>query len=98
MLRCGIEALGVGSILCCLEVFRPAARGVIHAGYFDCRPANSIGDDVGRFRDNQFARSGDAARGPELRVLREEIFDAIQNVESNALCSGWVMFTDMRAQ
>jgi hypothetical protein len=28
----------------------------------------------------QFARSGDAARCPELRVLREEIFEAIEDV------------------
>jgi hypothetical protein len=71
---------------------------VIHAGYFDCRPANSIGDDVGRFRDYQFARSGDAARCPELGVLREEMFDTIEDVEGDTLCGVRVMFADMRAQ
>jgi hypothetical protein len=38
------------------------------------------GDDVGRFRDDEFARSGDAARRPELRVFGEEMFDAVQDV------------------
>jgi hypothetical protein len=71
---------------------------VVHAGDFDGRPANSIGDDVGRFRDDEFARSRDASGIAELRVFGEEIFDAIQNVESDALCSGRVMFDDVRAQ
>ena len=71
---------------------------MVYAGDFDCRPANSIGDNVGRFRDYQFARSGDAARRPEPRVLREEMFDAIEDVEGDAFCSGRVMFADVRAQ
>jgi hypothetical protein len=77
---------------------RASGERVIHAGDFDCHPANSIGEDVGRFRDYQFTGSGDAARCPELRVLREEMFDAIKDVEGDAFCSGRVMFANMRAQ
>jgi hypothetical protein len=61
-------------------------------------PANSIGNDVGRFRDYEFARSGDAARRPELRILGKEMLDAIQDVQGHALCGGRVMFGDVCAQ
>jgi hypothetical protein len=71
---------------------------VVHACDFDGRPPNSIGDDVERFRDYQFARSGDAARCAELRVFRKKMLDAIQDVQRDALCGGWVMFGDVRAQ
>jgi hypothetical protein len=76
----------------------PAAGAVVHAGDFDCPSANAVGDDVGRFRDDEFARSGDATRCSEPRIFREEIFDAIQNVESDAPCGGRVMLGDVRAQ
>jgi hypothetical protein len=81
-----------------LQALGPAARAVVHAGDFDRRPANSIGDDVGRLRDYEFARSGDAARRAELRILGEEMFDAIQDVQRDALCGGRVMFGDVCAQ
>ena len=58
----------------------------------------NVQDDVGRFRDDEFSRSGDATRCSEPRIFREEIFDAIQNVESDAPCGGRVMLGDVRAQ
>jgi hypothetical protein len=42
---------------------------------------------LGRFRDYQLARSGDAARCPELWVLREEMFDTIEDVDGDAFCA-----------
>jgi hypothetical protein len=77
--------------------FGPAARAVVHAGDFDCRPANSIGDDVGRFRDYEFARSGDATGIAELGVLREKMLDAIDDVQGDALRGGRIMFGCVRA-
>ena len=59
--------------------------GVVDAGDFDARATHAVGDNVGRFGDDQFPRAGDPAGGPELRVFGEELFDAVEDVEGDAL-------------
>ena len=71
---------------------------MVHASDLDCCLADAVGDNVGRFRDYEFARSGDAAGIAELRVLGEEMFDAVQDVERDAVCGGRVMFGDVCTQ
>ena len=71
---------------------------MVHAGDFDCRPADAVGDDVGRFRDYEFARARHAPRRPELGVLREQMLHAIEDVERDALRGSRIILRDMRAQ
>jgi hypothetical protein len=49
-------------------VFRPAAGVVIYAQDLQDLVVYSVGDDAGRFGDDEFARAGRAARIAELRV------------------------------
>ena len=58
---------------------------MVDAGDFDARATHAVGDNVGRFGDDQFPRAGDPAGGPELRVFGEELFDAVEDVEGDAL-------------
>ena len=60
--------------------------GVVDAGDFDARATHAVGDNVGRFGDDQFPRAGDPAGGPELRVFGEELFDAVEDVEGDGGC------------
>jgi hypothetical protein len=54
--------------------------------------AHAVGNNVGRFGYHQFARAGDAAGCAEFRIFRKQIFDAIEDVQGDALCGGRVMF------
>ena len=76
----------------------PAPGAVIDARDFDFCAAHAVGDNVGRFGYHEFARAGDAARRAELRVFLQQIFDAVEDVQGDALCGGWIMFGDVRAQ
>jgi hypothetical protein len=71
---------------------------VVDARDFDFRVAHSVGNDVGRFGYDEFARAGDAARRAELRIFRQQIFNAVEDVQGDALCGGRIMFGDVRAQ
>ena len=64
-----------------------ARGGQARAGDFDARASHAVGDYVGRFGDDQFPRAGDPAGGPELRVFGEELFDAVEDVEGDALAA-----------
>jgi hypothetical protein len=68
-----------------LGAVRPAVGGVVDAGDFDARATHAVGDNVGRFGDDQFPGAGDPAGGPELRVFGEEPFDAVGDVEGDAV-------------
>ena len=46
----------------------------------------------------QFARAGDAARRTQLPIFRQQVFDAIEDVQGDALCGGRILFGDMGAQ
>lgn len=52
-----------------LEPFGPLSGGVKDAEDFDGVCADSIGDDVGRIGDDQFARACDAAGAAHRRIL-----------------------------
>jgi len=72
--------------------------GVVDAGDFDARATHAVGDNVGRFGDDQFPRAGDPAGGPELRVFGEELFDAVEDVEGDALGGCRVVLGDVSAK
>jgi hypothetical protein len=50
--------------------------------------AHAVGNNVGRFGYHQFARAGDAAGGAEFRIIRQEVFDTVEDVQGDALCGG----------
>ena len=81
-----------------LQAVGPAAGGVVDAGNLDFRVAHAVGNNVGRFGYHQFARAGDAAGGAEFRIFRQQVFDAIEDVQGDALCGGRIMFIDVSAQ
>jgi len=81
-----------------LEAVGPALRRVVDARDLNSRAAHAVGDDVGRFGYHEFARTGDAARRAELRIFRQQIFNAVEDVQGDALCGGRIMFGDVRAQ
>ena len=72
--------------------------GVVDAGDFDARATQAVGDNVGRFGDDQFPRAGDPAGGPELRVFGGEPFDAVGDVEGDALGGSRVVLGDVGAK
>jgi len=84
--------------VCALEAVGPAAGCVVDARDFNSRAAHAVGNDVGRFGYHEFACTGDAAGCAEFRVLREQVLDAVEDVQGDALCGGRVMFGDVRAQ
>ena len=59
---------------------------------------HAVGNNVGRFWYHQFARAGDAAGCAEFRIFRQQVFDAIEDVQGDALCGGRIMFIDVSAQ
>jgi hypothetical protein len=81
-----------------LQAVGPAAGGVIDARNLDFRVAHAVGNNVGRFGYHQFACAGDAAWGAEFRIFRQQVFDAIEDVQGDALRSGRIMFIDVGAQ
>jgi hypothetical protein len=88
--------LAVRSVM--LQAVGPAARGVVDARDLDFRAAHAVGDDVGRFGYHEFARAGDAAGRAEFRIFREQVLDAVEDVQGDALCGGRIMFGDVCAQ
>jgi len=80
------------------EVGGPAAGAVVNARDFDFRAAHAVGNDVGRFGYHEFARTGDAAGCAEFRIFRQQVLDAVEDVQGDALCGGRVMLGDVRAQ
>ena len=81
-----------------LQAVGPAAGGVVDARNLDFRVAHAVGNNVGRFGYHQFARAGDAAGCAEFRIFRQQVFDAIEDVQGDALCGGRIMFIDVSAQ
>ena len=71
---------------------------MVDACNLDLCTAHAVGDDVGSFRYHELAGAGDAARRAELWIFRQQILDAIENVQRDALCGGRIMFGDMGAQ
>ena len=88
--------LAVRSVM--LQAVGPAAGGVVDPRDLYPGAADAVGDDVGRFGYRQFARAGDATGRPEFRVFRQQILDAVEDVQGDALCGGRIMFGDVRAQ
>jgi hypothetical protein len=41
---------------------------------------------------------GGAARCAEFWIFRQQVFDAIEDVQDDALCGGRIMFIDVSAQ
>jgi hypothetical protein len=80
------------------EAVGPATGAVVDARDFDFRVAHSVGNDVGRLGYHEFAGAGDAAGRAELRIFRQQIFDAVEDVQGDALSGGRIMFGDVRAQ
>src|SRR4029077_7263517 len=70
----------------------------VHARNLDLCAASTIGDYVGRFRYHQFACPGDATRRTELRIFRQRVLNAVEDMESDALCGGRIVLGDMGAQ
>ncbi len=68
---------------------------MVDAGDLDFRAAHALGDDVRRFRDDQFARAGDTAGRAEFRVFREQIFHTVEDEQRHALGGGRIMFGDV---
>ena len=71
---------------------------MVDARNLDFRVTHAVGNNVGRFGYHQFARAGDAAGCAEFRIFRQQVFDAIEDVQGDALCGGRVMFIDVIAQ
>ena len=71
---------------------------MVDARNLDFRVTHAVGNNVGRFGYHQFARAGDAAGCAEFRIFRQQVFDAIEDVQGDALCGGRVMFIDVSAQ
>jgi hypothetical protein len=81
-----------------LQAVGPAAGGVVDARNLDFRVAHAVGNNVGRFGYHQFTRAGDAAGCAEFRIFHQQVFDAIEDVQGDALCGGRVMFGYVSAQ
>jgi len=58
--------------------------------------AHAVRNDVGRFWYHELACAGDAAECAEFRIFREQVFDTVEDVQRDALCSGRIMFGDVR--
>jgi len=81
-----------------LRLFWPGASVVIDAQNLQRRAADSIGDNEGRFRNDEFACSGDAAGVAEPRIWRQQLFDAMQNVQGDAYCRRRIVYRNLCAQ
>jgi hypothetical protein len=81
-----------------LQPLRPTAGAVVHAHDLDRCAAHAIGDDVRRFGYDEFARSRHASCVAELGILRKQMLYAVENVQGDALCGGWIMLGDVGAQ
>ena len=53
---------------------------------------------AGRFGYHQFACAGDTTGCAEFWIFRQQVFNAIENVQGDALCGGRVMIGDVSAQ
>ena len=89
-----VRASGV----CALEAVGPAAGAVVDARDFNSRAAHAVRDDVGRFGYHEFARTGDAAGCAEFRIFQQQVLDAVEDVQGDALCGGRILLGDVRAQ
>ena len=58
---------------------------VIHAQDLKHVVTNPVGKDEGRLRDNEFARSRNASGMTKVRILREKMLNAIEDVKCDAL-------------
>jgi hypothetical protein len=65
---------------CESRALRPAVGVVIDAQDLQHVVVYSVGDDEGRFGDDEFARARHASRVTELRVLRQQLFDAVDDM------------------
>ena len=81
-----------------LEAVGPAAGAVVDARNLDFRAAYAVGDGIGRFGNDEFARSGDAARRAKLRIVRQQVLNTVEDMQGDALCGGRIMFGNVRAQ
>jgi hypothetical protein len=64
-----------------LQAFWPAAGAVVHACDFDCCAAHAIGDDIGRPRDHEFARTRHAAGAADFRIFGEQMLRGMEYVQ-----------------
>ena len=71
---------------------------VIDAQNFQRRVGYAVGNDKGRFRNSEFACAGYATGVAELQIWRQQLFDAMQNVQGDVLPSRRVVNGDVRAQ
>ncbi len=71
---------------------------MVDARDLDFLVAQAVRDDVGRFRYHEFAGVGDAAGCAEFWIFRQQVLDALEDVQGDALCGGRIMVGDVRAQ
>jgi hypothetical protein len=71
---------------------------VINAQYLNDISLQSIADNEGGFGNHQFARARHSTGAPHLRILREQLFDVVDDVEHDLSCHGRVIFRDMVAK
>jgi hypothetical protein len=79
-------------------VLRPAAGVMIDAHDLQHVVVYSVGYDEGRFGDDEFARARHASRVTELRIVCKQLFDAMDDMQGNALGCGWIIHGDVGPQ
>ena len=65
---------------------------------FDFCAAHAVGNDVGRFRYDEFTRAGDETGSAEFRIFRQQVFDTVEDVKGDAFGRGGILLGDVRAQ
>ena len=78
-----------------VEVIRPAARLMIHAQNLQHLIANAIGNDDGRVRNHQLARSGYPTRAAIFGIVGETEFDRGDNRKRDAVCNLRIVLCDI---
>jgi hypothetical protein len=76
----------------------PARFGVDTRARFAASRCALGRDNEGRLRNDEFACAGHAAGRAELQIWRQQLFDAMQNVQGDAFRRRGVVSGDLRAQ
>ena len=77
------------------KAFRPAARPVIDAQNLNDISLQSIRDDEGCLGNDELTCARDAAGAPHLRIVRQELFEAMRDVKRDRSRGGRVVLRNV---
>ena len=76
-----------------LYAFRPGARGVEYAQYFDALFAYAVRNHVGKIRQDEFPYAGHSSRATQIGMRRQEL-RGVMHLFDEFCGSLWVVLCD----